>query len=347
MHHPAWETYIQAPISPEKHAGAQDPRAPAYEEHRKHLSRFIAEHDPRRIGCLGSGFLTDFPVQEFLGGNREVFLIDWVPSVSPAGFRNALIRREGNIISCMVCETSDDPETFCKGYRTHPNKDLSICANFRLVNEPNLYCGNYLSGEEPRFIAADVTGGRSSWFGERISEVVSSSKTPEEAFRAAINLCGRAASVRKDLPIEEGSLDLVTSSMVVSQFDHEPYTYFAKVLASYFGREAVLRKEKTLLPLMDRLRGEIFQIQVDGHVRELHRLVEKSRGKVYFSVELFRTVPDRGEFFLVQEIPKAMEAFGRHFLFDFELIPPGKVLLRADASEGVSLVQSYFLTPKR
>jgi hypothetical protein len=116
---------------------------------------------------------------------------------------------------------------------------------------------------------------------------------------------------------------------------------------SYFGREAVLRKEKTLLPLMDRLRGEIFQTQVEGHVRELHRLVEKSCGKVYFSVELFRTVPERDEFFLVQEIPKAMDAIGRYFLFDFEIIPPDKVLLRADAGEGVSLVQSYFLTPKK
>lgn len=346
MHNPAWETYLRAPVSSGTYAQDQGACSPAFEEHREHLKRFLLEREPRRIGCLGSGLLTDLPVLEFLGADREIFLVDWIPSVSPDGFSNSLIRREGKKISCVVCESTDDPEKFCKNFIPHHKKHLSVCAKFRLVNDPKPYCGNYIPGEEPRFITADVTQGRSSWFGARVSEAVLSSKSPEDAFRAALDLAARCAGVRKDLPIEDGTLDLVTSSMVVSQFDHEPYSYFAKLLQSHFGAEPLLRKEKTLLPLMNRLRGELFQAQIEGHVRELHRLVEKSQGKVYFSVELFRSIPDSGDFFLVQEIPKAMDALGRYFTFDFELIPPGKMLQRGDTGGGVSLVQSFFLSPK-
>jgi hypothetical protein len=32
---------------------------------------------------------------------------------------------------------------------------------------------------------------------------------------------------------------LVTSTMVVSQFDHEPYTYFPRVLEAHFGRDKI------------------------------------------------------------------------------------------------------------
>ncbi len=77
-----------------------------------------------------------------------------------------------------------------------------------------------------------------------------------------------------------------------------------------------------------------------------HALGIEPRGKVYFPVELFRSVPCRDDFFLIQEIPKAMDVFGQYFLFDFRLISPDRVPRRMNTGEGVSLVQSYFLPPK-
>jgi hypothetical protein len=60
---------------------------------------------------------------------------------------------------------------------------------------------------------------------------------PREAFLIAINECARTELIYGEIPT--GSLDLVTSTMVVSQFDHEPYTYFPRVLEAHFGRDKI------------------------------------------------------------------------------------------------------------
>lgn len=61
------------------------------------------------------------------------------------------------------------------------------------------------------------------------------------------------------------------SSMVVSQFDHEPYAFFSKLVTLQFG-SCLWAEEEQLRPLMEKLRSELFRLQVEGHVREIHRL---------------------------------------------------------------------------
>ena len=134
--------------------------------------------------------------------------------------------------------------------------------------------------------------------------------------------------------------------MVVSQFDSEPYLYFSKLLKLEFGRERIFRKEKILLPLMEALRKTLFKIQLDGHVKELYRLVNKAQGNVYFSVELFRSLPERDEFFLVHEMPYVLNILSNYFLFDFTLFPLESTLKRMEIGEGRSVIQSYLLTPR-
>ena len=97
---------------------------------------------------------------------------------------------------------------------------------------------------------------------------------------------------------------------------------------------------------MKHLRSDLFHIQVEGHAKELHRLVSKKDGKVYFTVEFFRTVPDSGDYFIVHEIPVAMSALGEFFHFDFKETPPSETNLLAGPGEGVSLVHSCVLLPK-
>jgi hypothetical protein len=141
--------------------------------------------------------------------------------------------------------------------------------------------------------------------------------------------------------------------MVVSQFDNEPYRYFSKLLELKFGREQILRKEKILMPLMKELRAALFKIQVEGHVREIYRLLNKEHGKVYFSAELFCALPHAegpaprvGDYFMVHQMPDALEILSQFFFFDFQLIPPETSLRNTQIGEGHSVVQCYALTPK-
>jgi hypothetical protein len=221
-----------------------------------------------------------------------------------------------------------------------------VCDNFSLVEGPRLRCAHYRPGVEPHFVTADVTCGRATRFARRAGRLVASSKTPQQCFRKALAECQHCVALQEEVAIPSGSLDLVTSSMVVSQFDHEPYTFFSKLLALHFGPR-LLAEERQLLPLMGKLRAELFRVQIAGHVRELHRLVNKERGKVYFSVELFRSLPASGTFFLVHEIPQAMAVLGQYFVFDFTAIPPERALRSIQTAAGTSIIQSYVLLPLR
>ncbi len=134
--------------------------------------------------------------------------------------------------------------------------------------------------------------------------------------------------------------------MVISQFEHEPYGYFSKLLAQQFGPRLV-KEEKKLTPWMERLRSELFRVQAEGHIKEMYRLVNKDHGKVYFSVELFHARPDSDEFFLVQEIPQAMNILRQYFAFDFKSLPYDHTLHKIVVNDRPSIVQSYVLAPLR
>lgn len=97
------------------------------------------------------------------------------------------------------------------------------------------------------FLEADVTLGRATAFARRVERWVGFSKTPAQAFRKAIDELSRCSTVNEKIAIPPDSLDLVTSSMVVSQFDHEPYTFFSKLLALQFGSRLLAEEARLLL----------------------------------------------------------------------------------------------------
>ena len=98
---------------------------------------------------------------------------------------------------------------------------------------------------------------------------------------------------------------------------------------------------------MELLRAELFKYQMEGHVREMYRIVNKERGRVYFSAELFRSLPEDDTFFLVHNMPNALDILSQYFSFDFQTIPVEHTLQNTAMGDGVSIVQSYLLTPKR
>jgi len=169
--------------------------------------------------------------------------------------------------------------------------------------------------------------------------------SPHGAFLRAVN-CVDQYQYRA-LPIENDSMELVTSSMVLSQFDFEPYTYFARLMEDQFGHQALQQQEQQLRPLMEELRSRLFARQVEAHVKEIHRIVKKdNRPRVYLSTELFRSYPDSDHYFVVQDMSMALDIIGKYFLFSFSEHSDGKILSRSELGDGSSINQCYRLVAR-
>ncbi len=162
-----WDDYIHVPLEFEHEFSPRMDAPKIIEEHKKNLRDFLQKHRPRRIACLGSGSLSDIPIREFLHEESEVYLIDWVPSISLNGFKSGLISRDDKIgqLCCFICESLQNPEKFCSGFSGPLRDGHQGCTNFAPTPGSRIQCDNYLPGSEPRFITADVTAGRASHFG--------------------------------------------------------------------------------------------------------------------------------------------------------------------------------------
>ena len=340
-----WDSYLRAPVSTASFLEYRKKVGAAFNLHASSITALLRKLEPQCVVCLGAGYLLDIPLETLLESASKSVLVDWIPGVSIQGFAGSVIRGQGGF-RCLLCKFNH-PENFCGAFEGPLASTANVCEAFRAVEDPGLRCSNYLPGPEPRFMVHDVTMGRATEFATRAFKFISSCNTPEQAFHKAINACRRASHTRDRIPVGNGSVDLVTSSMVASQFDSEPYTYFSRLLERKFGSEYLLAQEEKLSPLMNELRGDLFRIQMDGHADEIYRLVNKDHGRAYFSVELFRTLPKEEDgYFLVHEIPAVFQALSRYFYFDFETISPAETLRSAPMGKGTSIVQCYVLAPK-
>ncbi len=340
-----WDDYLEVPFSPECVDECRDACSAAFELQREHMQMLMSTLKPRGIACLGAGVLNDIPIDSFIVGGAQVYLVDWIPDVSREGFRGRLIAEDGDGYDCLLCEERCASGNFCAAFQPPVHPVHRVCHNFVLAEGAHPRCENYAPGPEPHFVTGDVTGGRAQRFAESLPDIVREAKTPARAFRKAISHCQRCATVNERLDIEAGSQDLVTSSMMVSQFEHEPYTFFAKLMEEHFGRKSIEEKTAELTPLLEQLRSDLFQVQMDGHVRELYRLVDKDRGKVYFSVELFHARPADDKYFLLHESPAVLDTLSKYFHFDFSFIPPQESLKEVTTGQRPSIVQSFVLHP--
>lgn len=341
----SWEQYLHIDPDTDYVDRCRLLSTPLFNDQKKLIRELYATLKPQRIACLGSGCLNDIPIDQFIKGGSVVYLVDWIPDISEKGFQSDLIGKEGDNYSCLFCTLDRDPLIFCTSFQKECPSQESVCDNFTPSPGPAVRCESYHPGSEPLFLNRDITSGRATAFAKRIALLVKSSNTPKQAFRKALEEARRCHAVDEKIPIEDHSLDLVTSSMVVSQFDHEPYGFFSKLLFQHFDSK-ILKEEASLIPLMEELRSEFFQIQIEGHIKELYRLVKKEGGRVYFSVELFHSLSDQNELFMVHEIPKAMEELGRYFFFDFQAIPHDQALRKIEKENQVSILTSFLLKPK-
>lgn len=340
-----WGDYLSAPLSPEQFSRSRGTYHRPMSVHRALMERLARQYHPSRIACLGSGFLNDIPIAAFIQEAEMLYLVDWIPGITRDGFAGSIIDSRDERLRCLLCDEKNSPETYCEAFRPPIRKPNQVCANFEPVPGMEHLCGNYVPGAQPNFLEADITLGRASGFARRSESVVAKGKTLRQVFQRALAEGKRCARIEEEMDIPADSIDLVTASMVVSQFDHEPYGYFAGLLAERFGMGRVLEHEEQLRPMVEQLRSLLFQIQAEGLVREMYRIVNKTQGRVFFSVEFFRSVNGEDRFFLVHEIPRAMETIAEYFQFEFQSIPLEETITTFSQNEGTSIVQNFVLRP--
>ncbi len=304
---------------------------------------------PQTVVCMGAGHLNDIPIDRLIADGAAIFLAEWIEGIAEQSFRHDLVRQTEQHFVCLACQCSVDPTKFCLNYADDEAGAARLrdhCTNF-VPAEPDgtPLCGHYTPGIFPRFLHADITGGVAIHFMREAAVISQQAKKPRQAFREAIHVSAHPRA-QAALPLADGSADFITSSMVVSQFDFEPYTYFISNLYARFGRDAVERNIDAVHGLVETLRNNLFLTQVEAHCREMLRLL-KPDGRIYFSIETLHRDEESEHWFYAEASAKALEIVARHFLFDLDTAPEAIRAVHTDmVGGGASVVQGYVLVKR-
>ena len=308
---------------------------------------------PQAVVCMGAGHLNDIPLEVLIADHADIYLVEWIDGVTEQSFQLDLVKQIEQRVVCLVCQCSGDPSKYCQHYGLEDRRSsgrapgpVDHCDNFVPADaKGTALCGNYAPGPFPRFLHADVTGGVAEHFARQAAAVLRQAKKPGQAFREAIRISAHPCA-DSALPLADHSVDFITSSMVVSQFDFEPYSYFVRNLYARFGRQAVERNSDALNALVETLRDNLFLTQVEAHCREIARLL-KPDGRVYFSIEALHRERPSDHWFYAEVMCKAMGIVARHFLFDLDTLPDIIVPARSEMVRGgASVIHSYLLLPR-
>jgi len=339
-----WQQYVADQAEPNLTSGNFNMYEQAFVEQKQNIADLILGLSPASVAILGAGYLNDIPLAELLSEDRTIYLVDWQDQAPKNGVtRRVLQQDDENQYRCLCCNKHSGKD-YCDNF-SGKYLDDGVCTSFRPVNDPYLTCESYQPAKEPHFIRADITSGVARSFAAHMEEHLMFCSSPHGAFLRAMN-CVDQYQYRA-LPINGNSMELVTSSMVLSQFDFEPYTYFSRLMEEQFGYQTLQQQEQQLRPLMEELRSRLFARQVEAHIKEIHRIVKKDdRPRVYLSTELFRSYPDSDHYFVVQDMSMALDIIGKYFLFSFSGQSDGKILSRSELGDGSSINQCYRLVAR-
>jgi len=290
--------------------------------------------------------LNDIPFHDLVGARTDIHLIDWIPGIVDSGIGGAIIEMDsdGNP-ECAFCVLGEnDAQPWCRRFSGANAMQAGVCDNFEPIGEMGTGCKSYERGDEPHVLYQDATGGYATGFARRSYEVAKSAGSWAQAIRQATGAARRAGNDAAALDITDGSIDLVTSSMVMSQFEHEPYDYFSRQVASRVGLPSE-RDKRHLDGPVDTLREALATRQIEGHLDEAARIMAPD-GRLFVAFELFHADPKDGGWFLVRHMHKAMELLDERFDFDFELLPAGGSVIEVQLRGGASLVHMFVLRHK-
>lgn len=301
---------------------------------------------PRVVACLGAGILNDIPYQTLIEGGATVHLVDWVSGAPDFGVAHSIIETaESGHARCLYCQLAEaDPHSFCLSYQPGAQADAETCDAYRPSPEPPLHCLAFRRGERPFIHDRDVTGGYATAFGDGVPGALRDVTSWRQAFRRALTLAGKIKSQGAPLDIPDGSADLVVSSMVISQFEHEPYDYFARQAADLLG-EPSPEVERRLHPAMEALRTTLLTKQVEGHCAEIDRILAPN-GRCFVAFEMFYRGSGEAHWRLLDAMRDVLGVLGRYFVFDFEACPDPIFDRGFEGRDGRSVVYQSLLARK-
>jgi hypothetical protein len=342
----SWEDYLD----PRGRAGAyrdcQRRCRAAFESQHACIQRIFDARRPRVVACMGAGILNDIPYRSFIEAGVTVHLVDWLPGVIEFGIAHSIVQGvQAGSPRCVYCRlASDDPRNYCCGYQSTGRSRAEVCAAFAAHPDEPESCLAFRKGRLPYVHQQDVTGGYASAFGAGLAGELGGVGSWRQAFKRATSLASRAKGRRTPLAIPDRSVDLVLSSMVISQFEHEPYDYFSRQVAALVGPPSA-QEERLLRPAMDRLRSILLENQIEGHCEEIERILAPG-GRCFLAFEMFHRQQGDDVWHLVEEMQGALSGLAQRFDFDIDGCPALMADAMFETDGGRSMVCHLLLAPK-
>ena len=342
-----WDEYLKVPRAEEEYAACRWSCRTTFQRQRENIRRLFAATSPGAVACLGAGVLNDIPYQEFLAAGAAVHLVDWLPGSVDTGLRLSIIETdEGGLPRCLYCNPAIDcPERYCRSFALAAERSGGVCARFAPCGGEPLQCAAFERGDLPFVHYEDVTAGYASDFGRAVGADLGGIRSWKQALLRARTIAGRIRRHQRTLSIAGDAVQMVTSSMLVSQFEHEPYGYFARQVASQIG-PPTHGEEARLRSTMEDLRTSLLIDQVERHCQEIDRILAPG-GRCYLSSEMFHWLPDERRWVAVEGMPEMLQAIDRHFAFNFDIVPESESLVRFETRGALSLVCAFVLESKK
>jgi hypothetical protein len=344
-----WDEYLTVPNAESKYLECAAVCRSTFAQQRQNIARLVESRRPKSVVCLGAGVLNDIPYPELVRISAKVHLVDWLRNSCETGVALSLIHEDENCNpTCVDCDPQiGSPQEYCEnfyGFVGAENAPTGVCSRFEPTDSQPVSCREFVQGKFPLIFCEDVSGGYSGRFAKRWSRELQKVSSWKQVFARGDKLARRVESSQQQLSIPSHAADLVTSSMVVTQFDHEPYGFFFAQSAEKLG-PIDQAEAKQLQPAAQAVQDMLFSGQLRGHFAEIARILAPE-GVCYLSFEMFHQVPNSSRLHLVQGVPEILTMAGEHFYFDENLLP-GEEWMKPFRNRGEpSLVASLLLHPK-
>ncbi len=341
-----WRDYIAAAPN-DRYGDCRRLHGAAFAGQKRVIERVVESTRPRTVACLGAGMLNDIPYASLVRSGATIHLVDWLPGVVEAGIALSIVETAADgTSSCAYCALGDDTaRAFCRRFQAGGDSANGVCDNFVPGAGAPSSCAAFELGERPVLHQGDVTQGYASAFGEAVGEEIGDIESWRQAFRLAAKLAKRVKHRRDSLSIPDHSVDLVTSSMLVSQFEFEPYSYFARQALARLGPPDS-SEDRRLRPALERLRSTLVADQFERHCDEIERILAPG-GRCFMSFEMFHHDADAEGWFLVRDMHRALDTLAGRFNFDFDTIDERGSVIRFQTGRSGSVVYCFLLAPKR
>ncbi len=340
-----WKAYLSVSENAAHRCAGDESLRRAYRPLREAIRGIVEAARPKTVACLGAGVLNDIPYRALVQSDATLHLVDWLPDLIETGIIHGIIRADADDRpECIYCRLDDDrARAYCAQFeRASPEAD--ICRHFARGPKGAVLCTAFKRGAEPKIHGEDATAGYASAFATALAEELPRATSWKQAFGAANALSKRIGRQRDPLDIADHSVDLVTSSMLLSQFETQPYNYFAEQAATLLGRPR-RRDERRLDAAMKALRTTLLTNQVASHCQEIERILAPG-GRCFMAFELFHYDSERECWFLVGQMHQALAIVAERFEFDFDLLPETDLALRFEPPGKSSLVYAFILKAK-